>query len=520
MPHISLLPAPPRRVWAGNWRAPIAKPRSVIAPNTFRFLNVERVCETARDWNRDDVSYLWKYCLHYFDDLNAGDAAARRALHKDLLERWMRENPPGEGVGWESYPTSRRIVNWVMWSLDGGELSETLRANLAAQAQWLTARLEFHLLANHLLVNAKALIFAGLYCAGPQADRWLTRGLEIVDRQIDEQILEDGAHFELSPAYHALILEDLLDLVNLFARYGREIPTKWSDTIARMLDWLRAMIHPDGEIAFFNDASLEMAPSFASLSDYATRLSLSLPAGPKSALTVLHASGYVRVQNKVMALICDCARVGPDYQPGHAHADTLSFELSVHSQRILVNSGTSQYGMDAERNRQRGTAAHNTVVIDDVDSSEVWGGFRVGRRAIATLHSALSDNSTGATTIEASHDGYCRLGAGIRHRRKWIVGEGALSIEDRLEPAPTKAEAVLHVHPDVTVERIDTDSYALSSTTAGIVKLTFRGAAGSTIRDGNWHPRFGVSIANREIRATFAGPSLTTELLWSTTSPR
>ena len=62
--------------------------------------------------------------------------------------------------------------------------------------------------------------------------------------------------------------------------------------------------------------------------------------------------------------IGDIGNVGPDYIPGHAHADTLSFEMSVFDMRFIVNSGTSVYGLGAERLRQRGTAAHSTVVID------------------------------------------------------------------------------------------------------------------------------------------------------------
>ncbi|MEN9780004.1 MAG: hypothetical protein RL014_1152 [Pseudomonadota bacterium] len=93
-------------------------------------------------------------------------------------------------------------------------------------------------------------------------------------------------------------------------------------------------------------------------------------------------SGYVRLDNGPAVALLDVAPVGPDYLPGHAHADTLSFELSVGAQRVLVNSGTSCYGSSAERLRQRGTAAHNTVVVNGQDSSEVWGGFRVARRPL------------------------------------------------------------------------------------------------------------------------------------------
>ncbi len=71
-----------------------------------------------------------------------------------------------------------------------------------------------------MLANAKALVFAGLWFEGPEADRWLETGLSIYARELPEQILDDGAHFELSPMYHAIILEDLLDLINVGRTYG------------------------------------------------------------------------------------------------------------------------------------------------------------------------------------------------------------------------------------------------------------------------------------------------------------
>ena len=79
-------------------------------------------------------------------------------------------------------------------------------------------------------------------------------------------------------------------------------------------------------------------------------------------------------------LLLDVASIGPDYLPGHGHADTLSFEMSLFGKRTLVNRGISQYGIEV-RQVERGTAAHNTVVINNENSSEVWSGFRVARRA-------------------------------------------------------------------------------------------------------------------------------------------
>ena len=111
--------------------------------------------------------------------------------------------------------------------------------------------------------------------------------------------------------------------------------------------WLRAMCHPDGEIAFFNDAAIGIAPSPEHLFDYARRLGL-----PDSRLSEelyhLDSTGYIRISKGEAVLLIDVAPIGPDYLPGHAHADTLSYELSLSGKRVLVNSGTSRYGSGRE----------------------------------------------------------------------------------------------------------------------------------------------------------------------------
>ena len=289
----------------------------------------------------------------------------------DLIESWMRENPPGSGAAWEPYPLSLRIVNWIKWVLGGGTTGAEMLQSLATQTDFLSRRIEHHLLGNHLFVNAKALVFAGVFFGWPG---WLRKGLRILDREIPEQILEDGGHFERSPMYHCLILEDLLDMINLGAAYPGLLPD-WREPAARMLGWLQSMVHQDGRIPFFNDSTFGVAPEPDSLAAYACRLGVdAAPAG-------LGDSGYVRLEEANTRVIFDAGPVGPDYQPGHAHCDTLSFEASHRGRRILVNSGISTYEPSQERQRQRGTAAHNTVRIDGREQSEIWAAFRVARRA-------------------------------------------------------------------------------------------------------------------------------------------
>ncbi|MFO1266416.1 MAG: heparinase II/III family protein [Rubrivivax sp.] len=113
-----------------------------------------------------------------------------------------------------------RIVNWIKWFLAGEPAQAPWLASLAVQARWLAQRLEWHLLGNHLFANAKALFFAGLFFEGREADEWLATGARILERELPEQVLDDGGQFERSPMYHALALEDVLDLLNVLRDAG------------------------------------------------------------------------------------------------------------------------------------------------------------------------------------------------------------------------------------------------------------------------------------------------------------
>ena len=421
-PRIDMRPAPPlrsthRRVWV----KPAARRISLVGPERFCFLNDTHDL-AAGGWDDPALEKLWRYNLHYFDDLNAQDADARTEWHRVLLSRWVQENPSGIGTGWEPYPTSLRIVNWIKWALGGHALPPECVESLAVQTRWLSQRLEIHLLGNHLFANAKALVFAGVFFEGPEAEGWLEKGLRILEREVQEQVLSDGGHFERSPMYHALALEDMLDLINFAATSLETMPSRWRsfadswlETVGRMRIWLTAMCHPDGEISFFNDAAIGIAPSLMELEAYAGRLGLSSVSVAGDGVAHFPASGYIRVQRGAMVALLDVAPVGPDYLPGHAHADTLSFELSLFGRRVLVNSGTSRYGMGPERLRQRGTAAHNTVSIDGQDSSEVWGGFRAARRA-KPFGLQIREDVNGVHVV-CSHDGYARLPGRPIHRR-------------------------------------------------------------------------------------------------------
>ncbi|WP_280154570.1 alginate lyase family protein [Piscinibacter sp. XHJ-5] len=515
-PAVDMRPAPAPRAAARSMAALVMKPPSLLRPWVFRFLNEERDLDTMAGWDDASVAKLWRYNLHYFDDLVAAGAENRRDWHRDWLLRWVRENPPASGSGWEPYPCSLRIVNWIRWAAAGNTMPAQCLQSLATQVRWLGSRLEHHLLGNHLWANAKALVFAGVFFEGPEPDRWRAAGLRLLQRELREQVLPDGGHFERSPMYHAVILADLLELLALDQALPGVLPpsavSAWREALPRMLRWLRVLTHPDGDIALFNDAAFGIAPRGADLQAAAQSLGLMPDDGIEASPAIdLPDSGYVRLQCGPAVLLADVGLVGPDYIPGHAHADTLSFELSLHGQRLLVDTGTSRYDVSPERLRQRGTAAHNTLQIDGADSSEVWSSFRVARRA-RPFGKALAADAA-APSLACAHDGYRRLPGRPVHRRSWQLRSDGLRVVDQVEGSCRDAVARYLFHPHVVVEAGGGDTGRLRLPGGQAVRWQARGGV-ATLRDSTHHPEFNLSVPTQCLELRLNGRRGELELTW------
>lgn len=427
------------------------RPATLLGPSEFVFLDRSATISSAGDWNSAVLPKLWLYQLHYFDDLVAEQASQRTAWHRSLLERWRAENPVGAGVGWDPYPTSLRIVNWIKWSLSGNSLTEDLLASLVVQVRYLEPRIELHLLANHLFENYKAIAVAGCFFGGHEGDRWLQAGLTGLQDQLGEQVLADGGHFELAPMYQGLVLEGLLDVINVLTVYGHGTPAFLADAVRRMCRWSLHMCHADGDWAHFNDTSLGYAATPGALVAYARRLGHGVPEAAEP-LVNLPESGFVRAELAGWLLLADVGGLGPAYNPAHGHADTLTFELSRGSSRVIVDTGVSTYEVGPRRAYERSTQAHNTVAIDGEDSSEVWESFRVARRA-RVIELEVNGSSDGAV-ITAAHDGFSRLSGRPVHRRRWSIDAAALIVRDEIEGAGThRVQCFIHFAPGLQLRK-------------------------------------------------------------------
>jgi hypothetical protein len=161
-------------------------------------------------------------------------------------------------------------------------------------------------------------------------------------------------------------------------------------------------------------------------------------------------SGLLTVGTARSWLVFDAGNVGPDYQAGHTHCDTLSFEWSLDGRRLVTDTGVFHYRESVERSYSRSTAAHNTVEIDAEEQSEIWKSFRVGRRA-KIVH-ASKEERDGVVILRGTHDGYRRLQRGLLHERAIVIaGDAWVAVVDWLHGSGRhQYRSFLHLHPDVT----------------------------------------------------------------------
>ncbi len=470
--------------------------RAELLAGEFTFLNRRESVGFPPRWNAREPSRLWQYNLHYFEVLwDLGFDAARVAT----LD-WIEQHPLARGqAGWEPYPTSLRIVNWCAFFFGehrervgvDAALRDALWRSLYLQAEWLACHLETHLLGNHLLENAAALLLAGRAFEGAAAGRWERQGRELLASELPEQVLADGGHVERSPMYQLRVAWLLLTLRNADAD---ALAPLLDAPLAALLRSLSELCHPDGEIALFNDAALGVYPALAPLLAAYTLVTgrPAMAAESGAARFALADTGYFGARSRDGSyVVCDAGLIGPDYQPGHAHGDLLSFELSFAGRRVVCDSGVHGYEGDPLRAWCRSTRAHNTVEIDGQSQSEFWSVFRVARRA--RPHDVRFEPRPDGFRLSAWHDGYERLPGRPRHARRFAWHDrGVLLVKDEITSARrVTARSRLHLHPDCVVERRE-GPVAWIRHPGGVFQICFAGPGGLTLEASTFCPEFGV----------------------------
>ncbi len=423
----------------------------VALAGRFSFLDRSRDLGEEVDWYRADLdsgTRPWKTLLHEFPfavDLALAGRASAEPGYRDrllaLVRSWCAASPvarpDSDRDAWNARAVATRLVSWALAASlfglrreePGGEM---LSRELAVHALFLRDHLEWDTRANHLLRDVVGLVFAH-ELFGCDAD-----ALSLLRDQVAEQVLVDGCHVERVPLYHAVVLQDLVEVRALL---GDGAPDWLDDAVARMAGFLAYLLPGDGRLPLLGDTWHGVVEPQRLLAEAGESI-------PPSSGAPEHASGLVVLRRGDAHAVLRAGAHGPDYQLGHAHADGLSFELSRGERRVVTDTGTLTYDTGPARERLRSTAAHNTVQIDGAEQIECWSSFRVGRRGRARVTARGSDARW--DWVVAQHDGYRWLPGRPQHRRLLAVSDEAAIVLDAITGGGRHTvRSALHLHPEL-----------------------------------------------------------------------
>ena len=400
---------------------------------TFTFLNIKHKFSNKINWNVNKYGKLWTYNLNYFDFLNQENISKETGL---LLIQDYIKNDKILIDGKEPYPLSLRGINWIKFLSKNQINNSVINRILYNHYRILFKNIEYHLLGNHLLENAFSLLFGAYYF---HDEKLYNKSKKLLKTQLNEQILEDGGHFELSPMYHQIMLFRVLDciqLIKLNSWKNDDLLSLLEESSSKMLSWLDKVTFNNGDIPMVNDSAFQIAPSSEELLDYGKSL------GINRKDIKLSDSCYRMFKNQKYQLFMDMGGIKASYQPGHVHSDTFNFILYKNNLPFIVDTGTSTYEKNERRQIERRTSSHNTITIGDYEQTEVWGGFRVAKRA-KIVSFTESENE-----FSSSHDGYKKVG--VIHNRRFITNLDSIHIYDELNKQDIYEQiAHFHFHPSV-----------------------------------------------------------------------
>ena len=382
---------------------------------SIELLNRKKEFHKKIDWTFNGYGRLWNYNLQYADFLRQRDLSVsiRESFIRDLFSCLHNGK-----LQPEPYPASLRVMNttrFLIHNFDSIQNTKTIINGLASELQFISKRLEYHLMGNHLLENGFALLMGGVYL---NCKKWRLKAEQLLMQELEEQILNDGAHFERSVMYHQLMLFRVLEAISYMPK--ESALTDYLLSIAsKMISWSKVMAFNDNSAAHFNDSVEEQTYS----ADYLINLALALNSDTNLKLS-LSDSGFRKLSSASAELIIDTGGIKPKYQPGHAHADSLSFILNLKGSPFIVDPAISTYNIGEQRNWERSTKAHNTVTVDDENSADVWGSFRVGRRPVVQILNESKNKLTAEALYKTNN------GLTVRHTRGISLESNKILIKD------------------------------------------------------------------------------------------
>ncbi len=438
-------------------------------------------------------------------------------------EQWLDQCPFGRGMNWRSpLELAIRLINWV-WALDlirsSGVLTAPLYRRIVAAVYlhaWEIRRKYSRGSSanNHLIGEAAGVFIASRYFPElPGAEEWSRRAHRVLSEEILRQTFADGANRELALGYHLFALQFFV-LAGLAGRWtGCDFPPEFWGRLHGMFAFLAALTEGGNQVPMFGDSDdgyvLDLAgdphdprPWLALGAKLFDDPRLAGGGGePLRSRAFADAGVYVLQSGRAdsperISVVFDCGPLGFGTIAAHGHADALSFTLRAFGADILVDPGTYDYfTYPAWRDYFRSTRAHNTVVVDDTDQSEMLGPFLWGARPHARCLTWTANECGGQ--IIAEHDGYTRLHDPVVHRRTVRLDGVAreLLVEDELVAGGEHTASVcFHLAEQCRIVRREANRLTIDAGAGRLVlecdpRLSLQVLHGSEQPTGGWVSR-------------------------------
>ncbi len=391
-------------------------------------------------WRLVPPNESWAESLHGFSWIRhfqgRQDQPAKQHIHW-LVASWLESCGRWDDVAWRPHVSARRLISWfthgrlVLQDADMIWRSALLRS-MAFQARHLERTAKLAAEGEPRMTAAIGLCLSGV-CL-PDGLRRLERGMQLLRREIDKQILADGSHISRNPHTQLTILIDILTLKDALIIRKRPVPDILQETIELMVPVLRFFRHGDGRLALFNGATEgEPGAIEAVLARHDTKA---------RAQATAPVTGYHRLTAARTKVIVDTGRPPKGPFSTHAHAGCLSFEMSAGQHRLIVNCGSTPIRGEQWLNASRTTAAHSTVTLADRSSAR----FLKRPMTERLLGPRIADGPTNVSShreesergvwLSASHNGYVRR-FGITHERRFYLSADGEELrgEDKLVPS-------------------------------------------------------------------------------------
>jgi Heparinase II/III-like protein/Heparinase II/III N-terminus len=449
------------------------------------------------DWLGVGRPKLWRYERQYHAEVVA--LAADPAGFDDaqeLVSSWIAACPQPRGDAWEPYPVARRILNWSLAGYVSPELGASIAAGLAAQVRFLSHHLERHLLGNHLICDAAALVAGSAAVEAAGLAETGTLGARLLAQELERQVLPDGGYAERTAQYHAIVLRDVLLALALTRARGLALDQRVENAARAMSRWLAGVAREDA-VPYLNDAAPGATPAVREVLSLARALrlidgpwdswlgrafGLSAPGRPPEPREDLRLpdTGWTFVREGKHELLFEHGPIGPAEQPGHGHSDALSYELLWNGHAVVVDTGITTYDVGPIRDFERSAPAHATVSVAGAGPDELWAAFRVGARA--KVESKIFRRTVEGVRIL---EGRVRAPAGWEHRRQLVYWPGvALAVFDRVVGARGMVRSHLPLSPGCTLVADGTLRFAGGSLQLARLRGTLDAGTESWVGEG------------------------------------